>query len=122
MVAGNTYQASGVFFDQAADAKVAEAGSKAASLVDEMGRMGISVDLVDTDVELMVWNGAEVTGMDALNDPTATNDMADGPGGPATEANLPNDIPDMDDVVDATEMEEPEYVMCFSNWVIAIRN
>lgn len=115
--AGNVCQASGVFFDASDDAKVAEAGSKAAALVSEMRRLGISVDLVDCEVELCAWNGSSVSSLDEANDPTAGEmDDANAPGGPATEANLPNDIPDMDEV---EEPEEVEYIMAFSQWCIA---
>jgi hypothetical protein len=115
--AGNVVQASGVFFDASDDPTLQEQAGKAAALVGEMRRMGISVDLVDTEVEMMVWNDSSVA-LDYPNDPVS--DVEDGPGGPATEINLPNDIPDAGETeVEAEEWEEPEYVMCFSRWVIA---
>jgi len=125
-VAGNVYQATGVFFDDSDDPKVQAAGSQAAALVGEMQRMGVSVDLVDCDAELRQYqNGAVV--MDEANDPISDGD--DGPGGPATEANYPNDIPmpveaETDDVIsmidpDGDGDDDLEYVMCFDQWVIA---
>lgn len=110
--AGNVCQASGVFFDGSDDEKVAEAGSKAAALVGEMRRLGISVDLVDVEAGLMVWDGGGVADLDSANDPTARQDMDDvnpnAPGGPATEADYLEDDPD-----------EVEYIMAFQTWCIA---
>ena len=118
-MAGDVCQASGIFFDQSDDAKLAEMGSKAAALVDGMRRMGISVDLVDIEVEMCAWGDAGEIDMDAANDPTARNydDKVDpnSPGGPATETGLPNDIPEMDDESNA---EEPDMVFLFRQWVI----
>ena len=114
--AGDVVQASGVFFDASDDPTLQEQAGKAAALVGEMRRMGISVDLVDTEVEMMVWTGGDVTEMDAPNDSIAS-DIA--PGGPATEINLPDDIPDAEEIDLEEAFEEPEYVMCFNRWVIA---
>jgi broad specificity phosphatase PhoE len=110
--AGNVCQASGVFFDGSSDPKVAEAGSKAAALVGEMRRLGISVDLVDVEAGLKVWNGSSLDDMDEANDPTASN-YDDPPGGPATETSLPDDVPEM------MEDEPVEYIMAFTSWCIA---
>lgn len=109
-MAGNVCQASGVFFDASDDPEVAAAGSKAAAIVGEMRRMGISVDLVDTEIELRVWESGEATELDYPNDPTAD-----------IEAGPPQDIPlDVEpDGDEAGGWEEPEYIMCFDRWVIA---
>lgn len=108
--AGNVCQASGVFFDASTDANVAEAGSKARALVDEMGRLGISVDLVDCDIELMVWNAGEATGLDDVNDPVAAEDGDEPIDYDMVDSEAPTVIVDLDEV---------EYIMAFKNWVIA---
>lgn len=124
--AGNLYQAAGVFFDDSDDPTLRATAATAAAAVGEMRRMGISVDLVDCDVELRPYqNGAVV--MDEANDPISDGD--DGPGGPATEANYPADIPmpveaETDDVIsmidpDGDGDDDLEFVMCFDQWVIA---
>ena len=128
--AGNVCQASGVFFDDSDDPHLQMAGSKAAALVAELrGQLGVSVDLLpDFDYELMVWNGSSLAPieemdsaeMDVANDPTARNydgpSDPNAPNGPASEANLPTDIPDMEVEEDS---DESELVACLSNWTIA---
>lgn len=112
-VAGNAYQASGVFFDDSDDPEVAAAGSKAAALVTEMRRMGVSCDLVDCEWDMMVYDASSVTGLadaieealDEANDPIGD---IDAPGGPATEVDL-SDIADSDDI---------EYIMVAKQWTI----
>lgn len=114
-VAGNSYQASGVFFDDSDDAEVAAAGSKAAALVDEMRRMGVSVDLVDCEWEMMVYDASSVTGikemLDEVSDPTAADEDLGG-------------VPIlMDEVVEIVEVvgedeEEIEYIMVARKWAI----
>lgn len=117
-VAGDVYQASGVFFDDSDDPDVAASGSRAAAIVGEMRRMGISVDLVDCDVEMKVYDSSSVTDMnDMLDDANDPVGDIDAPGGPATEANFPTDVP-MDDGM-IGDVDDLEYVMCFNQWVIA---
>lgn len=116
-VAGNAYQARGVFFDDSNDPEVAAAGSKAAALVSEMRRMGVSCDLVDCEWDMMVYDASSVTGladaieeaMDEVNDPTASDDMPM-PGGPAT----------MDEIIDGELVDEDdvEYIMVAKQWTI----
>jgi hypothetical protein len=117
-VAGNAYQALGVFFDDSTDPEVAAAGSKAAALVSEMRRMGVSCDLVDCEWDMMVYDASSVTGladaieeaMDEVNDPTASDDMPDMPGGPAS----------MDEIIDGELVDEDdvEYIMVAKQWMI----
>lgn len=93
--AGSLWQASGVCFDDSDDPQVQEVGAKAAALITEMRRLGISVDLVDAEWEVMVFTDGGVSSMDEMfdeaNDPTASNDL---PGGPATQADVSSDISD----------------------------
>ena len=103
--AGNVVQGAGVFFDDSSDPTVAEAGAKAAALVSEMKRMGISVDLADADWDAMEYSGGTVTEIgegddfDEANDPTARNYDAT------------NDLPTEDEV----DVDDPEIVMaCMS--------
>ncbi len=121
--AGNLWQASGVFMDSSDVPEVAAAGARAAALVGEKMITGISVDLVDCDVEMCVYDAASVTGLDDMldqvNDPTQADD--DLPGGPATEAGLPNDMPDVDeaDLIEEIDADDLEYMMVFTSAVIA---
>jgi len=114
--AGNIVQASGIFLDDATDPKNQEIGARAAELVRERAITGISVDLCDSEVEMMVYSRAE---MGPMSDPTAHNDP-DGPGGPATEANLPNDIPEAAPIEEEPDWDDDlEMVAVFTRWVIA---
>ncbi len=110
---GDTCQAAGVFFDGSSDPSLAEQAGKAAALVGEMQRMGISVDLVDIDVEMRAWTDSGVEDLDYLNDPTA-------PGEPQPEATLPLDMPSsVEDAEDAAEeIEERDLIYAFTRWVI----
>ncbi len=111
--AGNVVQGAGVFFDNSADPSLAEQASKAAALVTEMQRMGISVDLANTEVQAMLWNGSSVTDPYVVPVEEAV---------PATEANLPNDMPTADEDEGEGEGESDEdleYINVFTQWVIA---
>lgn len=101
--AGDVCQASGVFFDDSDDATLREQASKGAALVTEMRRMGVSVDLVDIDVEMMIWNGSSLSPLDAVNDPVASE--MDGP--------MPQ--ADVDEMEDG---EEADLIYAFVRWVI----
>lgn len=126
-VAGNAYQGTGVFFDDSSDPTVRAIGSKAAALVGDMRRLGISIDMVDTDWDMMAYSNGSVSSLDEANDPISDGD--DGPGGPATEANYPDDIPmpieaETDVIQELIDPDNDgdvdfELIMCATQWVIA---
>lgn len=119
-VAGNAYQATGVLFDDSDDADVRAAGAKAAALVGEMRRLGISIDMVDCEWDVMAYSDGAVQSlddafeetMDEANDPTASD--SDYPGGPATEAD-----PDDPGEAQGDADNEIELIYCATQWVIA---
>lgn len=107
--AGNKWQATGVFADASDDPSIRDAGARAAAMVGEQLITGISVDLVDVEAELMVYDGAAVTSLEDLPE------MCDMPIG---DANLPNDIPDAEPA-EIEDADEVEYVMVFTSAKIA---
>jgi hypothetical protein len=115
--AGNICQAAGVFSDGSDDADVAAAGAKAVALVSERLITGISVDLVDVETAVMVYQsgGTEPPDLDDANDP-----IGDGDG-----YQVPGEIPDgtITDVSDMPDIgwddDDLETVICFTQWTIA---
>jgi hypothetical protein len=111
--AGNVYQASGVFSDGSDDLDVAAMGAKAVAMVAERLITGISVDLVDTETEMMVYQAGGV----GDTEPDADEPMDE------TDGYQPGEIPIP---IDGDEGDEPdgdeddlEYVVCFTRWTIA---
>lgn len=107
--AGNKWQASGVFADASDEPNLREAGAKAVALVGERMITGISVDLVDVDAEMMVYDAGSVTDLGDLFQEE-----------PSVEANLPGDIPaDTAETAIIEEADELDFVMVFTSAKIA---
>ena len=119
-VAGNQYQANGVLFDDSDDPELRAIGSKAAALVGEMRRLGISIDMVDCEWEPMAYDASSVTGLDDMldevNDPTQADEEIS-----PTEAGLPNDMPieAEQDVEAEPDFDDIEIIMVAKEWTIA---
>jgi F like protein len=109
--AGNVYQASGIFLDAVDDPTTRATGARAAELVRERAITGISVDLCDSEIEMMVYTRA---GFDDANDPTAADEMD----APESEAALPNDMPDAAPV-EVLYDDDLELMAVFTRWTIA---
>jgi hypothetical protein len=108
--AGNKWQAAGIFMDASADASVREMGARAAALVGEKMITGISVDLVDAEVEMMVYTPNGTDSPQELGDQIRD--------GGTSEYNLPEDIPEAD-VIESAEPDDLEYVLVFTSAKIA---
>lgn len=117
-VAGNVYQASGVFFDDSDDPDVAAAGARAAAMVKEMRRMGVSVDMVDCDWDMMVYDASSVSGLedmlDEVNDPTQDDVELAG-----VQIAQPGDMPIEAEMDPGVDPDDIEYIMVAKQWVIA---
>lgn len=111
-VAGNVYQAAGIFCDGSDDPETAQMGARAVALVSERLITGISVDLVDTETEMMVYSSGIVDASEIeIAEVVETG-----------EYQVPGEIPagELDDVVEPDGDEDDlEYVVCFTRWAIA---